>query len=181
MQKNAKKNKIIDTSDEERWLTISQSLDYAGCAMTTLANWRRKKRLNPQTAVRSSPHGGLREVVVYDKVELSRLRAVMSRSHGKVSAGEVAARAFELFDQGLPAREVVTRLRVTPEDAQELRERWESMGGDDLVLTSTAQRELEGILGVQFVGVAGLVGAVRQILSEASRGIMQDAHASGPG
>jgi hypothetical protein len=75
---------------------------------------------------------------------------------------EVAARAFEMFEEGRPIREIVIALRVRPERIERLHDQWKDFGGAELVITPVAKRELERIIG-PFVGVADIVERVAEL------------------
>jgi hypothetical protein len=105
--------------------------------------------------------GSIKEVWVYDPREVARLP---KRKLGSVpDPGEIAARAFELFDDGTPARRVVTLLRETPGKVMELHEQWLELGGSELVIGKVAKAEIERIIG-PFDGVAGLVRRLAEVI-----------------
>lgn len=127
----------------------------------TIKNWVLKGLLHPQRAMRMLPHGAQREVQVFDPRELSKMARRKIDVHGN-DAGEIAARAFELFETGKSLREVVIELRETLPKVEELHEQWLRSGGSELVITPVAQRELERLVG-RFDGVAGLVERVAEM------------------
>jgi len=153
---------VVDTSG---WLTRSQSADLLGVSGTTIKNWGYAGLLHPQKETRALPNGGSREIWVYDPGELSRIPIARRQRVQMVPGdpGEIAARAFELFDDGVPLREVVTRLRETPETVTVLHDQWDRLGGCDVVINPVARDELTRLVG-PFDGVAGLVARLREIL-----------------
>lgn len=147
--------------DTDSWLTYAQVTDLLGITSQTVRSYRHKGKLNPRLALRQQVSGGQREVLVFDPQELARLpkRTLTSIS----SAGELAARAFELFDDGVSLRKVVTSLRETPGRVTELHEQWMELGGSELVIGRAAKVEIERIVG-PFDGVAGLVERLSKLV-----------------
>ena len=135
------------------------------CSQQTLANAERRGDLTPHFAYRPDGRGAEHRMIVYAPHELTKLAVKMRRhipTHPR-DPGELAARAFELFDEGRPEREVVRELRVPPDMVRELKEKWGGMGGDDLVINPAAKETLEKALGA-FDSVAELVERVLQHL-----------------
>jgi hypothetical protein len=149
--------------DTSTWLTCAQASDLLAVSENTIRTWKRNGRLTPRTAPRTQPGGTVLEVQVYDPRELTAMGARGGRVVAPGDAGELAARAFELFDDGVPLRRVVTRLRETPARITELHDQWTELGGADLVVTEAARAELERFVG-PFADVAGLVERVRATL-----------------
>jgi hypothetical protein len=153
-------HKIPETRD---FLTRNEASDMLSCSHQTLANAERRGDLKPHFAYRPDGRGAEHRVIVYDPHELKKLAVKMRRhlpTHPR-DPGELAARAFELFDEGRPEREVVRDLRVPPDMVRELKEKWSGMGGDDLVISPTAKEALERALG-SFNSVTELVERVLQ-------------------
>jgi hypothetical protein len=126
--------------------------------------WKRRGRIKkPIKARRAHPTGGFRDVDVYDPRDVERLAAERKQTSAR-DPGECAARVFEMLDAGAPPRTIVTALRLTPHEVEDLRERWMDLGGSDIVIGPAAQAELEKHVGT-FDGVAGLVSRVAQIAS----------------
>jgi hypothetical protein len=151
-----------DTTD---WLTVGQASDRWAVSENTIRTWNRTGKLHSRTAKRTLQSGVVLEVQVYDPRELAALMA--ARGNPKVAApgdrGELAARAFELFDEGTPLRRVVIRLRETPATVAELHDQWSELGGAELVVAGAAKAELERFVG-PFEDVAGLVERIRATL-----------------
>jgi predicted RNA-binding Zn-ribbon protein involved in translation (DUF1610 family) len=61
--------------------------------------------------------------------------------------GELAARAFALFDSGAGPRDLVVKERLAPDDARELHGRWVELGGG-VVIDSAQARRLADALGM---------------------------------
>ena len=131
-----------------------------GVSVQTIMNYEGRKLLKPERVSRRIERRGLRTVYVYDPREVAKLPA---RVHPAMvpSDGEIAARCFELFDEGRALREVVRAARVTPNKARELHDEWFDMGGCDIVINAAAKAALEDKLG-PFEDVADLVGLVRK-------------------
>jgi hypothetical protein len=135
----------------------------AAVSYNTLVNWVNAGRLHPQKEMRLLTNGQRREIKVFNPAEL--LKILHRRAPNE--PGEVAARAFEMFGEGRPIREVVLALRQTPERIEQLHEQWERCGGCELVITPVAKRELEHLLG-PFVGVADIVERVAELAMKAA-------------
>lgn len=88
----------------------------AGVSYNTIVNWVNAGRLHPQKEMRLLTNGQHREIKVFKQAELMKL----IRRRDPNEPGEVAARAFELFQEGRSIREVVIALRQTPERIEEL-------------------------------------------------------------
>ena len=146
------------------------------CSHQTLANYERRGDLSVHFAYRHDGRGAEHRVIVYDPHELKKLAIKLRRhitTHPRDS-GELAARAFELFDEGRAEREVVRELRVDPDTVRELKEKWSNMGGADLVLNPTAKEVLEKVLG-PFDTVTEMVERVVAQLSPTTTGITPSA------
>jgi hypothetical protein len=138
--------KIPETRD---WLTRNEASDMLACSGQTLANYERKGDLHPRHAYRPDGRGVEHRMIVYDPHELKKLATRMNRP-GVVSprhAGEITARAFELIEEGRSGREIVRELRLTIEEVRELREKWQTEGGADLIISPVAKEALEKVVG----------------------------------
>jgi hypothetical protein len=146
--------------DTSSWFTRGEVADMLGVSPQTIMNYETRKLLNPALVSRRIERRGLRTVYVYDPREVAKLPA---RVHPAMvpSDGEIAARCFELFDEGRSLREVVRRARVTPGKASELHNEWLDMGGSEIVINDAAKADLEEKLG-PFADVADLVELVRK-------------------
>jgi hypothetical protein len=162
-------NMVDDSIDTSSWLTRSQAADLLGVSHTTMKNWDAAGVLHPRKEKRDLPNGGSREIWVYDPRELARVPNARRQRAQMIPGdqGEIAARAFEMFDEGVPLREVVTRLRETPEAVEILHDQWSRLGGAEVVLSKIARDELAKLVG-PFDGVAGLVARLRELLSSAT-------------
>jgi hypothetical protein len=151
------------------WLTRIEASDFLSCSSQTLANHERRGRLHPQHAYRPDGRGVEHRVIVYDPDEVNKLAKLMNR-HVVISPrdpGELAAAAFALFDENKPEKDVVIKLRITPDAVRALREKWFDMGGADLVIVPPAKQALEKLLGA-FDTVAELVERVIQLKADAA-------------
>lgn len=147
--------------DTSAWLTRLESSDLLTVSTQTLANYERRGLLHPQYAIRPDAHGQRHRVTVYDPKELAKLPRF-----GRVTreAGEVSARACELFREGKTNQEVVVELRETFDRIQELREKWLDAGGVDLVISPSAKELFEKIVG-PFKSVTDLLEIVTKKLA----------------
>jgi DNA-binding transcriptional MerR regulator len=150
-----------NSEDKPRWLTHTEAADLCGVSYNTVAYWARQGKLHPQKERRTLSNGTVREVTVFDVHEIMKL--ARRRGRDVNDTDEVAARAFEMFEDGAPLREVVIKLRKAPERIEALHEQWLNCGGSELVVNPVARRELEHILG-PFVGVAELVQRVTELV-----------------
>lgn len=153
-----------ETTNTDGWLLRAQVAELLDVSHTTVKNWD-GNLLHPQKSVRSLPNGGSREVWVYDPHEVAKVPAARRQRARTMPGdrGEIAAQAFELLDEGMPLREVVQRLRETPEAVDILYDQWQRMGGSELVIGRLARAELVKLVG-PFDGVSSLVGILRELL-----------------
>jgi hypothetical protein len=148
------RSQVIDTT---KWLTRVQVMDMLKVSHHKILYWEQTNRLHGQRVIRADDSGAQRKLVVYDPHEVAKLP---QRANGYlVSEGEIAARAFELFDAGKTDREVVVEIRETPDKVCELREKWMTAGGSELVLSPAAKDALEAKIG-PFESVAELVARI---------------------
>ena len=150
-----------NSEDKPRWLTHTEAADLVGVSYNTVAYWARQGKLHPQKERRTLANGTVREVTVFDLDELMKL--ARRREPNANDTGEIAARAFELFEDGAATREVVMKLRKAPERIEALHEQWLNGGASEFVLNAVARRELERTLG-PFAGVAELVQRVTELV-----------------
>jgi len=150
----------------DTWLTCAQASDLLGASENTIRKWARSNMLHPSRAIRVQPSGASREVEVFDPGELAKMGSRRRIASVPNDPGELAARAFELFDEGKALRDVVVILRETPWKITELHEQWTDLGGAKLVINQAAQAELQRFVG-SFDDVADLVARVRDSLGEA--------------
>ncbi len=160
---------VDDSVDTTGWLLRTEAADLLDVSHTTVKNWD-GTFLHPRKVLRDLPNGGSRPVWVYDPKELARIPAAR-RQRAKMmpgDRGEIAARAFEMFDEGASSRVVVMRLREPPETVEILREQWERLGGSELVIHPDLHAELVRLVGA-FDSVAGLIARLREVLVGADR------------
>jgi len=150
--------------DTTTWLTHTEAADVCRVSYNTIKNWVQRGLLHPKTALRTLVSGAHREVLVFDPRELAKMARRKGDSNPN-DAGEISARAFELFETGKSLREVVIALRETLPKVEELHEQWMRSGGSELVITPVAQGELERLVG-PFEGVAGLVQRLDELMSK---------------
>jgi hypothetical protein len=143
--------------DSSKWLTRNQAADLLGVSQMTLLALERREQLHPRRVMRIDNGGHQRMLYVYDPQELA---ALPYRARSVVhTPGEIAARAFELFNEGRLVSEVVVELRQSPDDVEILREKWFNSGGANFVITPGVKLELEKIVG-PFADVIGLLELV---------------------
>ena len=85
---------------------------------------------------------------LFDRDEVDRLAVKRSarrtaRAQRRLDAGEIAARAFELFDQQVSLHDCVTRLRQTPEVLVALWKQWRRGNFRDWIEQENQQRVRE--------------------------------------
>lgn len=144
----------------ESWYVREDVIDLLGISENTLMNWMRKGMVKPIRELRVCKDGREREVWIYDPKELTKLPMRHRNAREVPTAGEVAAKAFELFTDGAKQRDAVIATRAEPERIRELYETWLEMGGADFVITPAARVDLEQLLG-PITDVAELVQKVR--------------------
>lgn len=151
----------VDTST---WLTCAEASDLLHCSENTLRARVRSNMLHPRKGRRVLPGAGTREVDLFDPRELGPLSRRW-KTPAPNDPGELAAQAFELFEEGISQREIVIRLREAPDKVTQLHDLWLDMGGSDLVIGAQARVELERLVG-PFVDMAELVTRVSSLLGE---------------
>ena len=146
------------------WLTRPEAADLLHVSERTIINWTAAGDLHPAKRMRPPGRRGVLEIMVFDPRELT---AIARRRHRPVESeslddpGEITARAFEAFDDGGSIRDAVRKCRRPYAEVMVLREQWLDAGGADLVIASTAKRELVQHLG-EFDDIAELVELVGQ-------------------
>lgn len=152
------------SSGTSTWLTRAQTSELLGnVAISTLQYWEAQGRLHPGYDTRDEPGRGLRTLIVYDPKEVTRLPR--RRPRADLDTGELAARCFELLDEGKSVREIVIKLRKTPEEIEMLREQWDNGGGNALIIGPAAKKVLEAHLG-PFKDVTEMVELLEQQLKK---------------
>jgi hypothetical protein len=119
--------------------------------------------------MRSAPGRGLREIYLYDPQELAKLPR-HTRS-AQLDPGEIAARCFEMFDEGHSTREIVIALRLTPYQVQVQHQEWLDGGGASLVISEIAKAALEEYVG-PFQSVTELIERLREKLPKRTGDVM---------
>jgi hypothetical protein len=97
-------------------LTRGQVARQLGTTTTTVHRMRLRGELHPKR--------GADGVYRYDPAEVIQVAATRG-APGNLSAGQVAARAFTMFDQGGELREIVQALQITPEEVFRLYALWQ--------------------------------------------------------
>lgn len=152
--------RVPSTADLSTWLTRNEICDLLDVSYPTVLDWEKKGLIKPQFRARTG--NGRQVIVVYDPTQLTKI----PRRHRNTSPDnpdECAARAFELFDEGVPMRECVVRLRRRLEVIEALHKEWLDAGGTDFVLNPAARAELGRYVG-DFSDVSELVTRVREKL-----------------
>ena len=101
-------------------------------------------------------------MIVYDPKELAKIPKAGHQLYSRDS-GELASRAFQLFEEGKNNCAIVIKLRMTPDEVRELREKWLDEGGAAIVINDAAKELLEQMLGT-FSNVTDLVARVTEKL-----------------
>ena len=111
----------IQRPDPRDWMTREQGSDFLGVSIQTLRNYERRGRLHPQYVYRRDGYGIERRVTAYDPEEIKKLPR-----GGRTQRlnGDLAARVFELFNQGRSLRDIVIELRESPNTIKELYTLW---------------------------------------------------------
>jgi hypothetical protein len=151
--------KIAAKADDlATWLDRNAACDLLNTTRMTLDAHERAGRLHPKKALRADRRGQERFLYVYDPQELAK---IPQRGRSDLRApGETAARAFELFAEGMPLDAILMELREQPAKIKELHEEWLDMSGARLVISPAAKASLEQLVGA-FVDVAELLERVK--------------------
>jgi hypothetical protein len=99
-----------------RGLTRSQVARQLGTTVTTVHRMRLRGELHPKRDAAGVYH--------YDPAEVIHVAAARG-APGNLNAGQVAARAFAMFDQGGELREIVMAVQITPEEVFRLYALWQ--------------------------------------------------------
>jgi hypothetical protein len=142
----------------DAWLTREEAADLMHVVPGTIIRWHEQGKLKPQYRA-SERQTGPRAILVYNPRELVHLERAAKRPQPIAEPGELAARAFELFTEGVAKRDVVIRTRRTLAEIEDLYEQWRDAGGADVIIGDAAKAELERCLGA-FVTVTDLVDLV---------------------
>lgn len=121
-----------------------------------------RHKLTPSKDWRRDTNGAERHMYVYDPKELAKI-PLRDRSSLR-SPGELAARAFEMFDEGKNIREIVIALRELPNTIEDLKLQWDGMGGSDRVITPLAWEKLASMVG-NFTSVADLIKRIEGLVN----------------
>jgi hypothetical protein len=148
-----------EAPDLTGWISRWEAAEALGVTENTIINWERKGHLKPILVVKADRGGAERAQWLYKPAELAAMPRSNRFARRIRSEGEVAARAFELFNEGKTIREIVIALREEPSKIETLKEQWENSGGADIVINDAARKALESVVG-QFKGVSELVDLV---------------------
>ena len=144
--------------DTSTWYTRDQAVNSLNVSTQTLKNYEKRGVLHPRTVRREDKRGHEQSMVVYDPKELAKIPKAGHQLYSRDS-GELASKAFQFFEDGKNNREIVIKLRLTPDEVRELREKWLDDGGSGIVINNIAKETLEKLLG-QFADVTDLVALV---------------------
>jgi len=136
--------------DLEAWLTRHEASDLLRCSTQTLKNYTERNMLHPREAFRKDRGGFERLMLVYNPKELAALPQRNAGGQPRIAVrepGEQAARAFELFREGLQLDEIVIQLRETPDRIEQLHERWLDQSQARYVITPEAKKAFEDLVG----------------------------------
>ena len=98
-------------------LTRSQVARQLGVGVTAVHHMRLRGELRPQRDA-----GGVWRYDPADVIRVAAKRGV----RGLRTDGDVAAEAFRMFDQGGELKDIVSALRVTPDEVRRLFKEWQS-------------------------------------------------------
>lgn len=154
-----------DIEDIEGWLDRNQVSDLLGCSVATIRQLESREKLHPKRARRIDNAGAERLVYIYDPKEVAQVPRYRGLTAVR-SPGEVAARCFELCDEGKSIREIVIELRESPDLIIGLREKWFDTGGADLVINPLARERLTAVVG-PFKTVGELVDRIETFVKVA--------------
>jgi len=151
-------NPKLDTS---AWWTRDQAVSGLSVSPQTLKNYEKRGLLHPLTVRRDDKRGHAQSMIVYDPKELAKIPKAGHQVYSRDS-GDLASKAFQMIEEGRNNREIVIKLRVTPDEVHELREKWLDEGGAGLVINNAAKQALEEKLGA-FGDVTDLVALVTKL------------------
>ena len=97
-------------------LTRSQVARQLGTTVTTVHRMRLRGELHPKRDAVGVYH--------YDPAEVIRAAAARG-TPGRLTAGQIAANAFRMFDQGGELKDIVMALQITPEEVFRLYRLWQ--------------------------------------------------------
>lgn len=150
--------------DTTGWLTADQAVDLLGVSRASLYQWERRGILHSERAQRGK---SVRLLIVYDPRELMKMPR-RHRTPPPNEAGELAARVFEMLEDGKNLREILIETRETPAKIDELHQAWCDAGGSELILGRAARAEIEPIIGA-FSTVSELVQKIIAIAKPAEQ------------
>jgi len=160
------RNKLIPKADEslEHWLTMEEAASLLAVDRTFFTHAERRGHVHPRYDTRSDTRGHMRAFKVYDPRELANTPVKHRHRHRAFAnaPGELAAAAFEMFDEGRSLRSAVIELRQTPATVEQLYQQWcelERIAGNEWTISKGARAELERFVGT-FENVAELVHRV---------------------
>lgn len=159
-------DKPLDTS---RFLTRIQTADLLNCNADVLMALERKGKLTRYTRPTTTVTGP-REVTVYDPIEIAGLE-IRARKLTR-DPGELAARAFAMFDLGLAMRDIVVQMRMTPDEVIALRAKWLEMGGDPWMLNAATRKTIGQALeplGFTANSIPEIVDAILALVERAKK------------
>lgn len=159
----------VKLTETDGWLTRDETSDVLRCSLQTIKNYEAQGKLHPRYAMRKDRGETERMMLVYNPKELAELPA--KKPGGPREAlrepGEQAARVFERLREGVPLDEIVIELRETPDRIDQLNERWLEQTKERHVITPTARKALEELVG-SFKDVTELVELIKKKLAPAS-------------
>lgn len=160
---DARKIDKLENADTRDWYTRNDASETLSISIQTLKNYERRNVLHPRRVLRKDSRGHEQSVVVYNPKELAKLPRSVSRQFASRESGELAAQCFKMFDEGFRIKDVVTELRMHPDEVNEMREKWLDAGGASLTIGDTAKEALEKVIG-PFADIPDLVARVTEKL-----------------
>jgi len=158
-------------TDLSTWLTAQEAADLLRVSAQTVKNWRDRGLITSRTRPGTTQERRS-EITVYDPHELARLPRKLHQPIA-TEPGEVAARAFEMFDEGKTVRAIVVALRRPPAEVEALYDQWKEGGGDQMIIHPAAYDELVRFVGL-FPSVEVLVARVRELVGKTIEATVDD-------
>jgi hypothetical protein len=160
------KGKPIHT-DFNGWMTRYECAGFLRRSLTMIGIYERQGKLHPQYVSRADSRGVTHRVAVYDPQEVMKLRQPGGHADVARDLGEIAAQAFDLFNQGKTFRDVVIELKEPVDLVRQLRESWMDDGNADLTITPVTKELLEKSVG-PFNNIAELAELIEGLVKKVS-------------
>ncbi|MDI3285159.1 hypothetical protein [Polyangium sp. 15x6] len=155
----------------KRWFTRSQAAKALGIGLTAWLTLERRGLVTPvpvsqARGFKGRPGGGKQPLVVIRAEDVARMKD--AELVKRMSNGQLAGAAFEMFEKGKSVVDVVIALRLPPERAEELHEAWRRARGGVLLPLACAEKMRE--LGFDVTDEGTFVAAVDRLMAAARAG-----------